>query len=342
MITGDDPITASAIAERIGMPEGPVVTGDAIRDMPEEDFLKLLEEPSLVFSRVSPKEKFRIVRLLKKQGQVVAVTGDGVNDTLSLKERHIGVAMGKLGSDVAKEAAEIVLIDDDFSTLVNAVREGRTIFQNLRSVILSSITSNIGELACVCLGFAGVALGLPIPITAVQILSIDLIGEMLPLMALTFDPASRALMHEKPRTLGAHIVDGRRLLELALFGVLMGISGYASFYMVLQAGGSTGAAQAAAFTGIVLTQYMNILSRRTPTTVFTRRLFTNRQLWLALTGSLAVVMAIVSVADIGLWFGFEPMRPQHWIWPVAGAGVFLLCFETKKALRRMVGDRSAV
>jgi Ca2+-transporting ATPase len=307
--------------------------------MSDVELRTVLAEQSLVFSRVSPTDKYRIVKFLKQLGDVVAVTGDGVNDTLSLKEGHIGVAMGKLGSDVAKEAAEIVLIDDDFTTLVNAIREGRTIFQNLRSVILSSITSNIGELGCVCLGFVGVAFGLPIPITAVQILSIDLIGEMLPLMSLTFDNPDRGLMRDPPRKIGAHIVDGRRLLELGLFGALMGISGYASFFMVLVAGGSTGTAQAAAFAGIVLTQYANILSRRTSGSVFGSQLFTNRQLWLAISVSLIVVAVIVTVPAIGLWFGFEPMSLTDWIWPFAGAFVFLACFEAKKLLSRRHSSR---
>jgi Ca2+-transporting ATPase len=334
MITGDNPITAHAIAERIGMSNGPVVTGDELRAMSNADLKTLLGKDSLIFSRVSPTDKFRIVKMLKQMGEVVAVTGDGVNDTLSLKEGHIGVAMGKLGSEVAKEAAEIVLIDDDFSTLVNAVREGRTIFQNLKSVILSSITSNIGELTCVCAGFAGAAFGLPIPVTAVQILSIDLIGEMLPLMSLTFDPPDRRLMRNPPRKLGAHIIDRRRLFELAVFGGLMGLSGYASFFIVLMTGGSTGTAQAAAFAGIVLAQYVNILSRRTEETVFTRHLSTNRQLWLALLASSIVVAVIVTIPGVGLWFGFQPMRLEHWIWPIAGALSFLFCFEAKKLLRR--------
>ena len=338
MITGDDPITADAIAERIGMSDGPVVTGSELQNMPDTALKSLLAEQSVIFSRVSPTDKFRIVKLLKQLGEVVAVTGDGVNDTLSLKEGNIGVAMGKLGSDVAKEAAEVVLIDDDFTTLINAVREGRTIFQNLRSVILSSITSNIGELACVCLGFIGVAVGLPIPITAVQILSIDLIGEMLPLMALTFDPPDRRLMRDPPRKLGEHIVDGRRLAELGLFGLLMGISGYASFVMVLLTGGSTGSAQAAAFVGIVLTQFVNILSRRVSESVFGRQLFNNGKLLLAISLSLIVVSVIVTIPAVGLWFGFEPMRLQHWIWPVAGALLFLLAFEIRK---RFGKDRRA-
>lgn len=340
MLTGDDPVTARAIAERIGMPDGKVLTGDDLRSLSDDALSTLLGEPSLIFSRVSPRDKLRVVNLLKEAGQVVAVTGDGVNDTLSLKRADIGVAMGRQGSEVAKEAAEIVLIDDDFTTLVNAVREGRTIFQNLRSVILSSITSNIGELSCVCVGFVGAAFGLPIPITAVQILSIDLIGEMLPLMALTFDPAEPTMMRQPPRKLGSHIIDGRRLAELVLFGTLMGMVGYVSFYMVLRGGGSVGQAQAAAYTGIILTQYTNILSRRTSDSIFRRYLFSNRHIWFALMISFPTVATIVTVPAVGLWFGFEPLTPEHWIWPIVGALAVLSCFEAMKLVTRSTNHRS--
>jgi Ca2+-transporting ATPase len=153
-------------------------------------------------------------------------------------------------------------------------------------------------------------------------------------MSLTFDPAGRELMRDPPRKLGSHILDRQRLVEIAAFGVLMGLIGYASFYMVLAAGGSTGAAQAAAFAGIALTQYVNILSRRTSESVIGRHLFANRQLWLALLISATVVAVIVSVPGVGLWFGFEPMRPEHWIWPIGGALVYLACFEAKKMLMR--------
>jgi Ca2+-transporting ATPase len=316
------------------MPGGEVLTGEDLRGMSEAELETALGAESIILSRVSPKEKYRVVGLLKSMGEVVAVTGDGVNDTLSLKRADIGVAMGKQGSDVAKEAAEIVLTDDDFTTLVIAIREGRTIYQNLKSVILSSITSNIGELSCVCVGFVGTAVGLPIPITAVQILSIDLIGEMLPLMALTFDPAEPELMKRPPRRLGSRIIDRKRLLEVVCFGVLMGLGGYFSFLMVLHTGGTAPMAQAAAFLGIVLIQYMNILSRRTTGSVFSGYLFSNRPLWLSLVFSFVIVGAITSLASAGSWFGFETLRLQDWIWPLVAASAFLGCFELKKWLSR--------
>lgn len=334
MLTGDSPITAEAIADRIGMPEGRVLTGEDLYRLSDKELAAALSADSMILSRVSPQDKYRVVKALKSLGEVVAVTGDGVNDTLSLKSADIGVAMGEGGSDVAKEAAEIVLTDDDFTTLVLAVKEGRTIYQNLKSVILSSITSNIGELSCVCIGFAGAAAGLPIPITAVQILSIDLMGEMLPLMALTFDPAERTLMQQPPRKLGKHIIDRPRLIEMVFFGTLMGIGGYFSFYMVLATGGSTAMAQAGAFLGIVLVQYMNILSRRSQGTVLGRQLFSNRVLWLALVVSFTLVGVVTTVPGFGDWFGFEALRPGDWTWPVASALGFLVVMELKKFLLR--------
>ncbi|MAT91884.1 MAG: HAD family hydrolase [Halioglobus sp.] len=333
MLTGDGPITAAAIAERVGMAEGEVLTGDDLRRMSDEELAGALRAEAMVLSRVSPQDKYRVVKQLKAMGEVVAVTGDGVNDTLSLKSADIGVAMGEQGSDVAKEAAEIILTDDDLTTLVLAVREGRTIYQNLKSIILSSITSNIGELSCVCAGFIGAALlGLPNPITAVQILSVDLIGEMLPLMALTFDRAESRLMRQPPRKPDAHIIDGRRLGELAFFGTLMGLGAYFSFFMVLHTGGTVAAAQAAAFLGIVLVQYVNILSRRSAGSLFSRHLFSNSPLWLALGFSFALVAAITGVQAIGGWFGFDALRGGDWAWPALGALVFLGAMELKKLL----------
>jgi Ca2+-transporting ATPase len=254
-----------------------------------------------------------------------------VNDTLSLKQADIGVAMGAVGSDVAKEAAELVLVDDDFTTLVAAIREGRSIFKNLTHVILASMTANLGELSVVLIGFVGVTFALPIPLSAVQILAVDLIAEMLPLMALTLDPPAPSLMEQPPRKLDQHIINRRSLVDLFFFGTLMGVASYFSFYMVWRSGGSLGMSQAAAYSSIALVQYVNILSRRTSRSLFTGYLLSNRYLWAALSFSLLIVAAIVTAADLGRWFGFEPMRATDWIWPVCGAAVFLLASEAWKA-----------
>jgi Ca2+-transporting ATPase len=175
MITGDNEVTAKAIAKNIGLmnennefPE--VINGDSLQKMSDEEVSAACGKRAVIFSRVSPDDKFRIVDLLKKQGEIVAVTGDGVNDTLSLKRADIGVAMGLSGSKVAQEAANIILLDDNFSTIVLAIKEGRTIFRNLEKTIKTNLSSNIAELTCVLAGFAGAFAGIATPIFAVQIL----------------------------------------------------------------------------------------------------------------------------------------------------------------------------
>ncbi|MBU0706069.1 cation-transporting P-type ATPase [Patescibacteria group bacterium] len=335
MITGDNEITAKAIAERIGMKhddgELPVYNGDQIKRLSDQKLKKILKARSVIFSRVSPQDKYRLVTLLKQMGEVVAVTGDGVNDTLSLKRSDIGVAMGKMGSEVAKEASEIVLLDDNFSTLTRAIGEGRTIFANLRHTILSSITSNNGELTCVLLGFIGVAFGLPAPITAVQILAIDLVGEMLPLTAMTFDPPEKTLMEKPPRDLKDHIINRQSYLNLIFYGFWMGAAGFFSFFMVYKFGsGTVESARAAAYTGIIFCQFMNILSRRSERTIFTRHLFTNPQLWGSFVISLIVISLLIYIPSLSIWFGFGSLTTGDLTYPLIGAVAFLILHETGK------------
>lgn len=339
MITGDDPTTARAIADRIGMPEGPVLTAAEFHALDASAAAAVLREHSVVFSRVAPRDKFQLVSVLGRMGEVVTVTGDGVNDTLSLKRAATGVAMGGIGSDIAKEAAEVVLLDDNFSSLVTAIREGRLIFQNLRHIIISSITSNLGELSCVCLGFAGAAAGLPLPLTAVQILAVDLMAEMLPLMALTLDPAAPALMHQPPRPLHAHIVNRRSLGALLGYGALMGTAAYASFYVVHAGGGELGAAQAAAYLTIALIQYVNILSNRTSGSLFGASLRANPALAWAITASAVLIVFVVQVPALGTWLGFAPLRAVDWVMPLAGATLFCAVREALKASCR-TADRA--
>ena len=337
MITGDNAITAKAIAERIGMvqenDDTPIFTGDETKRLSDDKLKKILKSRSIIFSRVSPEDKFRIVSLLKKMGDVVAVTGDGVNDTLSLKKSDIGVSMGKMGSEVAKEAAEIVLLDDNFRTLTTAIREGRTIFQNLKKTILSSITSNNGELTCVLLGFIGMVLGLPAPITAVQILAIDLVGEMLPLTALTFDPPEKHIMQNPPRNLKEHIINKQSLLNLIFYGFWMGAAGFFSFVMVYHFGsGSVETARAAAYCTIILCQFINILSHRTERTIFTSYLFTNPQLWGSFLISIIAIAILIYTPVIAIWFGFNGLTLTDWIFPLIGGLIFLGWHEGRKSI----------
>lgn len=339
MITGDDAVTALSVAHAIGMktedhrlPE--VVESRKLAAMDDAAVMEKLAVRTLIFSRVSPADKLRIVELLKKRGEVVAVTGDGVNDTLSLKRADIGVAMGLKGAETAKEAADLVLLDDNFSTIVSAIREGRTIYRNLGKTITSSLTSNFGELSCVLIGFGGGVWGLPIPIMAVQILAVDLIGEMLPLTFLTLDPPEHALMRERPRDLKRHIVDRGTLFNIVAFGALMGALAYFSFFTVYGSGlpgpDPHARGMAGAYATIVFCQFMNIISRRTARTVFTGYFFSNGHLLSAFFLSLAFVLLIVNVPLLNVYFHTAPLLWHEWFLPVGGAAVFLAVHELRK------------
>lgn len=330
ILTGDDPETAQAIARRIGLPPGPALTGTAFRALPDEEVATLLRGDCVILSRVSPNDKNRIVRALKADGQVVAMTGDGVNDTLSLKRADIGIAMGRMGSDVAKEAADVILLDDDFATLVRAIREGRTIYRNLSNTVLASMTSNLGELTCVVAGLATLTAGQPMPLTAVQVLAIDLIGEMAPLTAMTFDRGDDRVMQRGPRATDAHILNRARFIEIAILGLAMGCAGYAAFAVSLMSGTSDGSAQAAAYTTVVLTQYINVLARRTAGPLLSRQALNNRWLLGAIVTSFLIVLAIVSVPSLGIWFGFEPLAGSQWVIVLVAVIAFAALCEGKR------------
>lgn len=347
MITGDNAVTARAVAERIGMVlehgEAPqVVDGTALSSMQDEAVMDAFRHRAVIFSRVSPSDKLRIVTLLQSMGETVAVTGDGVNDTLSLKKADIGVAMGRMGSEVAKEAADMVLLDDNFSSIVLAVSEGRTIYRNLEKTVISTLTSNFGELTCVLLGFAGAFFGLPVPILAVQILAIDLVGEMLPLTFLTLDPPEKSLMTAAPRDPKRPLVTWKIIRSIIFFGILMGTVGYASFSLVLHSPHLAGSdamlhhqrAMTAAYIGIILCQFMNILSRRTERSVFTSYLWSNRALVLSYVASLGLILSIVYAPFMHYFLSTAPLAATDWIYPGLGALLFLSVHEMRKGWGR--------
>ncbi|MFO7618386.1 MAG: HAD-IC family P-type ATPase, partial [Thermoplasmata archaeon] len=228
IMTGDHAITAQAVGMEIGLSKGskptPVISKKDLDELDDVVLTKrLMNEEALIFSRVDPADKLRIVKLLEAQGLIVAVTGDGVNDAPALRLAHIGVAMGQTGTDVAKEAAEVILLDDSFPTLVNAVEEGRTIYANLKKTVIASLTTNAAELVIVLLGLAAVAMwNWAIPILAIQILAIDLMAEILPLTFLTFDPPSKNTMTSRPRRTDEHMLTVKNSSEIIFLGFLIG------------------------------------------------------------------------------------------------------------------------
>jgi Ca2+-transporting ATPase len=349
MMTGDHAITAQAIGKQIALSpqdnEVVVITGEELSDTKDAQLTQTMEDnQSLIFSRVSPEDKLRIVKALKGKGQVVAVTGDGVNDAPALKSAHIGVAMGSIGTDVAKEASELVLLDDSFSTLVYAIREGRTIYNNLKKTIIASLTSNIGELSIVLLGLAGVALfGWPIPILVIQILAIDLLAEILPLTALTFDPSSKDLMTSPPRRQQEHILNRYTTSEILFLGILMGGLGFANFVLFM---GRTGAdltvthvlysrATSLSYATIVFCQFANILSRRyNYDSFFNRNLWSNKKILWSIVISIGLTLTVIYTPTVNGFLGFAPLTLSDWASVLAAAAIFLLAHEIIKAVKR--------
>lgn len=232
MVTGDNPVTAYAIAHEIGMfVEGEiVVTSDEIAELSDEQLKEQLPRIR-VFARMKPKDKLRLVRLYKESGLVVAVTGDGVNDSLALSEANIGVAMGKSGTDVAKEAADIIITDDNLSTIVKAVEQGRIIFANITRVVVYLVAANAAEFITV---FLGILLGMPVPLTATQILWVNLVSDGLPAMALATDNRHKNVLGQKPRDVKEQIINKTRMIYMAKIAIPFSLFILAVFALLIQ------------------------------------------------------------------------------------------------------------
>ena len=339
IITGDNEETAKAISKSIGlMNEGNeypvIIKGADLPKLTDKQLKEVFQNRAVVFSRVSPEDKFRIVDLLMKQGEIVAVTGDGVNDTLSLKRADIGIAMGKNGSKVAQEAANMILLNDNFSTIVVAIKEGRTIFRNMEKTIKSNLSSNVAELTCVLLGFAGIFMGIATPILAVQILLVDLVGEMFPLIMLTYDPAEKSIMENPPRNPTDKILTKEAMLGIAFSGLVMGALAYGAFLFSLYVNpaGANNYEKAITitFVSIIFGQYANVISRRTYGNVFGKYLFSNGKLLLAFAFSVTCVLLIVYVPTLNVYFHTASLSVIDWIITLTVGVICLSVFELKK------------
>ncbi|TGV13641.1 cation-translocating P-type ATPase, partial [Mesorhizobium sp. M00.F.Ca.ET.186.01.1.1] len=294
MITGDHKVTAEAIARQIGLMRGygEVLEGrelDAMSDAVLADHAGRVT----VYARVSPEHKLRIVRALQSKGHVVAMTGDGVNDAPAIKTSDIGIAMGITGTDVTKEAADLVLRDDNFATIVAAVEEGRNIYDNIRKFIRYLLASNVGEILVM---FFAMLLGLPLPLVPIQILWVNLVTDGLPAMALGVDQAEADTMYQHPRNKAENIF-GRGLgWKIISRGFLIGAMTLLAFWLTLRENPNDLVhAQTVAFVTLVMAQLIHVFDCRSQYSVFHRNVFENKYLVCAFISSLLLVLAVLYI-----------------------------------------------
>ena len=347
MITGDHPETAVAIAREVGITsEQYAVTGADISEASDTDMNRFVQEHT-VFARVDPEHKLRIVQSLKRGGQVVAMTGDGVNDAPALRTADIGVAMGITGTDVSKEAADMVLADDNFASIVAAVEEGRAIFDNIQKFLRYLLSSNVGEVLTMFFGvvLAGV-LGLEstsgefvLPLLATHILWINLVTDGPPALALGLDPAQPGLMLRAPRPRGSSVISRQMWAGIIYVGLIMAVG----TLLVLDAGmpgglingsGTLTHARTLAFTTLVLFQLVNVFNARSDVQTAFTALFQNRWLWLSVTLSLVAHVLVIYVPVLQHAFDTEALSLTDWLVCFAVASSVLWLRELSKLVTR--------
>ncbi|MDO9105820.1 MAG: cation-transporting P-type ATPase [Methylovulum sp.] len=346
MVTGDHPDTALAIGRQIGQIqcENPaIITGTQLRNMSEIQLRLALDEPDIIFARVGADQKMRIVSALKKKNHVVAVTGDGVNDAPALKMADIGIAMGVNGTDVAKEAADMILLDDNFASIVAAIEEGRAVYDNIRKFLTYILTSNIPEIVPY-LAFA--LFKIPLPLTIIQILAVDLGTDMLPALGLGADPPAPAIMSKPPRPRQKRLLNWHLLLRAYLFlGVLEAAAAMAAYFFVLHNGGWVWGKQlgsqdplylqatTACLTAIILMQIVNVFLCKSPVqSLFTTPLFANRLLLWGVAAEIVLILIIAYTPWGQFVFGTAPFAPEVWLFMMPFAIGMLLLEEARKWL----------
>jgi Ca2+-transporting ATPase len=349
IITGDHPITASVIARNLGIAaDARTVSGHDL-DRLDDDALKSTVAEISVFARVTPEHKLRIVSALQRQGAVVGMTGDGVNDAPALKAADIGIAMGIIGTDVSKEAADIVLADDNFATIVAAVEEGRAIYGNIRKFLRYLLSSNIGEvmtmffgvLFATHIGLRPETGGLVLPLLATQLLWINLVTDGAPALALGLDPADPRAMERPPRSRAEKVITGRMWVGIFYIGTVMAAGTLFMLDLSLPGGYFAGSgtmpyAQTMAFTTLVLAQLFNVFNARSEKTSAFAGIFENRWLWAAIAGSIVLHAAVIYMPFLQKAFSTVALDAGDWMRCTIVASSVLWFREAQKALARVM------
>ncbi|ATO39424.1 haloacid dehalogenase [Bifidobacterium pseudolongum subsp. globosum] len=358
MITGDHPLTAARIASDLGIiaKDGKALTGDELDAMDEAQLDKATSEVS-VYARVAPEHKLKIVESLQRQGNIAAMTGDGVNDAPAVKSADIGVAMGITGTEVTKQSAKMILADDNFSTIVAAVREGRGIFDNIRKFLRYLLSSNVGEVFTVFFGvvFAGwlgiknpESVGVTVPLLATQLLWINLLTDAAPALAMGVDPMTEDVMNRKPRKLTDRVIDGAMWGDIIYIGIIMAIVTLIGMDMHLTGGLFTDRsvdamghdaqmveARTMGFTILVFAQLFNAIASRSHLQSAFVGLFSNKWLWGAIGLSIVLQLLVIYVPFLNTAFGTTPLPPMAWLECIGLAFFVLVASEIRKIFLRM-------
>lgn len=350
MITGDAGPTAAAIAREIGLIAGEpyIIEGRECTIMPDEQLRAALGRDNLIFARMSPQNKMHIVSLLIEQGHRVAVTGDGVNDAPALRKAHVGIAMGLSGTSVAREAADIVLLDDNFASIVHAIEEGRTVFGNIRNFITYIFASNIPELVPY-IGY--VLFGIPLPLTIMQILAVDLGTDMIPALALGSERPSPDIMRRPPRPKSERLLTRGVLTRAYLFlGLFEALAGMAAYFYVMKGGGWSWPhavaptsllylqATTACLAGIIVTQVANVFTCRSPVlSITTLGFFSNPLVLIGVASELALTGLIIYTPPGNAIFGCAPVGINVWLLLIPFALLLLSADEVRKHFVRRTG-----
>ena len=375
MITGDHPLTAARIASDLGIIEtdrngsaagaddlsGKVLTGVQLDELPDERAFDNATREISVYARVAPEHKLKIVESLQRQGNIVAMTGDGVNDAPAVKTADIGVAMGITGTEVTKQSAKMILADDNFSTIVEAVREGRGIFDNIRKFLRYLLSSNVGEVFTVfggvmLAGFLGItqpgSQGVTVPLLATQLLWINLLTDAAPALAMGVDPSTDDVMARKPRKLTDRVIDGQMWGDIIFIGLIMAAVTLIGMDMHLAGGLFTDRsvdavghdaqmteARTMGFTILVFAQMLNALCSRSHDQSVFVGLFANKWLWAAIALSTLLQVVVIYVPFLNTAFGTVPLSAGAWVECLGLAMIVLVASELRKCVLRAMHRR---
>lgn len=312
MITGDHVITAKAIAKQLGILKGKskVIEGASLNDMSVDELENIVEQVS-VFARVSPEHKLKIVKAFQNQGHIVAMTGDGVNDAPAIKSADIGISMGITGTDVAKEASSLILLDDNFATIKAAIKEGRNIYENIRKFVRYLLASNVGEILVMLFAML---MSLPLPLVPIQILWVNLVTDGLPAMALGLDKPEDDVMKRKPRHPKEGIFARKLGWKVISRGFLIGFVTLLAFLTIYRKNpDQLEYAQTIAFATLVLTQLIHVFDCRSEKSVFSRNPFGNMYLVWAVISSIVLMLVVIYVPSLQQIFHTLPIKPKDWL-----------------------------